>query len=58
MLDFFLQNTGTIAVGLLLAAAVCLAIYRIRQNRKKGRSACGCGCGCRDCPSVNKCHKK
>lgn len=56
MLDFLLHHGGTIAVGVLLAAAVCLIIIKMRRDRKKGRTACGCGC--KDCPSANICHKK
>ncbi|MCI8590367.1 MAG: FeoB-associated Cys-rich membrane protein [Clostridiales bacterium] len=56
MLDFLLDNGGTIAVGFLLAAAVCLIVLKMRRDRKKGRTACGCGC--QDCPSNHMCHKK
>lgn len=50
------MNFGTIAVCLLLAAAVALIIRRLVRNKKAGRTSCGCGCSA--CAMADKCHQK
>ncbi len=55
MLNFIIQNIGTIVVLLVLAAVVSLVIYKLCSDKKKGKSSCGCNCGC--CPNSQLCHK-
>ncbi|MDD2956512.1 MAG: FeoB-associated Cys-rich membrane protein [Oscillospiraceae bacterium] len=54
MLNFVLENWGTIAVALVLAATVALVLFRLIRNHRQGRSSCGCGCS--SCPMNGKCH--
>lgn len=56
MLDFLVNNWGTLLIGAVLAAAVVLAVFKLYRDRKKGKSSCGCGCS--SCPSSGLCHKK
>ena len=55
MLEGIMENAGTIAVSLLLAGLVGLIIFRLRKDRKQGKSSCGCQCG--SCPMSGCCHK-
>ncbi|RRD94416.1 FeoB-associated Cys-rich membrane protein [Clostridiales bacterium COT073_COT-073] len=45
MMEFIVQNGGTIFVLLLLIAMVVFVAYHLTQNHKQGKSSCGCGCG-------------
>ena len=55
MLDWFINNAATLAVGLILCAIVTgVIVYMIRQ-KKKGKSSCGCGCG--NCAMNGICHQ-
>ncbi len=56
MFDFLLNNWGSILIGLLVAAAVVLIIFKLRRDKKNHKSSCGCGCA--NCPSAGMCHKK
>ena len=56
MLEFFVQNWGTILVSAILLAVVILIVVKLYRDRKKGKSSCGCGC--ENCPSAGMCHKK
>ena len=53
-MSWFIENMGTIVVGLLLAAAVVAVICKMVSDKKKGKG--GCGCGCENCPSRGQCH--
>jgi hypothetical protein len=57
-MEFITQNIGTIAVLIVLAVIVGLVIFKMRKDKKEGKSGCGCGCGgCAmkdSCPSLNK----
>ncbi len=55
MIPFILDNAGTIAVALGLAAVVIAVIRVLRRDRKQGRSPCGGSCG--HCPMAGSCHK-
>ncbi len=55
MIPFILDNAGTIAVALGLAAVVIAVIRVLRRDRKQGRSLCGGSCG--HCPMAGSCHK-
>ena len=55
MLEWFAENAGTLVVSLLLTALVARIIFKLRRDRKQGKSSCGCNCGC--CPMAGTCHK-
>ena len=46
MIDFLIQNIGTVLVGVVLLIVIVLVVYSICRNKKKGG---GCS-GCADCP--------
>ncbi len=54
MMEFLLQNLGTIIVGAILALVLVAAFMKIRKDKKNGKG-CGCGCGCSGCPSAGMC---
>ena len=54
MLNFIIDNIGTIVVCLILAGIVGLAVRSLIVNKKKGKTSCGCGCA--NCPSAGICH--
>ena len=51
-----MDNAGTIAVTLLLAGVITAIIFKLRKERKQGKSSCGGTCGC--CPMAGSCHKQ
>ena len=51
-----MANAGTIAVSLLLTGIVTAIVFRLRKDRKQGKSSCGGTCGC--CPMAGSCHKQ
>ncbi|MBQ6563566.1 MAG: FeoB-associated Cys-rich membrane protein [Clostridiales bacterium] len=55
MLEWFNNNWGTLLVGIVLLAVVCLSIRNLWKDKKQGKSSCGCGCG--SCPMHGTCHK-
>lgn len=55
MLDFFTANLGTIVVGAVVLLIILFAAFRIRKDKKEGKS-CSCGCSCSGCPSAGMCH--
>ena len=55
-MEFLINNWGTILVGTVLAVVVCLIVFKLYRDRKKGRTSCGCGCS--NCPSSGVCHPK
>lgn len=55
MMEFLTQNGGTILVGLLILVGVVLAVKKIIQDKKNGKSGCGGNCG--GCPHSGICHK-
>ncbi len=46
----------TIILCVLLASAVAAIIYRLIQNKRKGKTSCGCGCS--SCSMQGICHEK
>lgn len=54
ILEFLIQNVGTIAVSLVLAFIVALLVWSLVKDKRAGRS--GCGGGCQGCPMSGKCH--
>lgn len=56
MLDFLLENIGTILVALALSLILSLVVVAMVKNKKKGISSCSGGCSC--CPFNGKCHSE
>jgi hypothetical protein len=55
MMDFILNNLGTLIVAAVLAVVLVLIIVKLARDRKKG--ACGgCYTSCDGCPSAGVCH--
>lgn len=55
MLDFLVQNLGTILVGAVVLAVVVSVLWKMVRDKKQGKSSCGCGCGgCSGCGGA--CH--
>ena len=50
------MTLGTAIAGLLLAAALVLAVRKIIKDRKDGKSSCGFGCN--GCAMRDTCHRK
>ena len=55
MIDWLIENLGTIFVTLILILIVGLVIYSMVRNKMKGKSSCGCSCS--SCPAGGMCHK-
>ncbi len=55
MINFLLNNIGTIAISLIILLVVSAIIIKLIKDKKKGKSSCGCGC--ENCPSAGMCHK-
>lgn len=57
MVEFLLQNWGTLVVGAVVLAAVFAIIFKMIKDKKEGRSSCSCGCGgCSGCGGSGCCH--
>ena len=54
MLDFFVNNWGTLLAGVIVLAVVILVIVKLIRDKKKGKKACGCDCG--HCAASAGCH--
>lgn len=52
MIDFIIQNIGSILIGLAVLAVIALIIVRMVKDSKSGKSV---GCGCESCHG--SCHK-
>lgn len=48
MIDFIIQNIGSIIIGLSVLAVISLIIVHMVKERKAGKSV-GCGCSCESC---------
>ena len=46
---------ATVIISLVLAAIVVGIIFKLRNDKKAGKSSCGCGCN--SCPMSGECHK-
>ena len=55
-MDWIVQNIGSLLVGGVLLMIVGVVIYRMRKDKKAGKSSCGCNCS--GCPMGGKCHEK
>ena len=44
MLDFFVNNWGTLLAGVIVLAVVILVIVKLIRDKKKGKKSCGCDC--------------
>jgi hypothetical protein len=55
MLEWLKENLLTIAILLVLAAAVFAIVFTMIRSKRKGRSSCGCNCA--HCPMSGKCHQ-
>lgn len=53
MLKFLSENWGTVLTAAVLILIIGGVVFKMRKDRKKGRSACGCNCP--DCPSAGAC---
>ena len=49
MLEWIKMNIGTIAVLLILLAAVALIIRKLVRDKKSGKPCSSCGCSCEGC---------
>lgn len=56
MIDFLMNNMGTIAVGTGLLALIAWIVIGMRKEKKAGKSSCGGSCSC--CPGSCACHKE
>lgn len=55
MLDFLVQNWGTLLVGAAVLAVVLAVLFKMVWDKKQGKSSCSCGCGgCSGCGGA--CH--
>lgn len=54
MIDFIVNNIGSIVVGALVVAMVAAITAKLVSDKKKGKSSCGGGCKC--CPNAGLCH--
>ncbi len=54
MLEFLISNMGTIIVLVVLLAVVGLIIFKMKKDKKQGKSSCGCKCS--GCPNSQFCH--
>lgn len=51
MIEFFIQNGGTILVSLILMLVVVFNVKKLCREKST------CGCSCKDCPSGGACCK-
>ena len=54
MLDFFINNWGTLLAGVIVLAVVILVIVKLIRDKKKGKKSCGCDWG--HCSVSAGCH--
>ncbi len=54
-MQFILENLGTIAVLAVLAAVTALVVFKLRKDKKAGKSPT-CGCDCGGCAMSGICH--
>jgi len=54
MLEFLINNLGTIAVALIVGLMLIFIALKIIKDKKSGKSSCGCGCS--SCPYSGRCH--
>lgn len=54
MLDWIVQNIGSVCIGAMLLILIGFVVYQMRKDKKAGKSACGSSCA--SCPMSGKCH--
>lgn len=54
MIEFIVNNIGSVIVGLAVLALIVLLLWKLISDKRKGKSSCGCGCG--SCPNAGLCH--
>lgn len=47
---------ATVIIGLITAAVIFAAAYRVYSDKKKGRTSCGCKCA--GCANAHICHSE
>ena len=58
MLLWLQMNAGTLAVSMVLVAAVGAIVGKLLRDRRAGRRACGCDCGsCAGCTMQGRCRE-
>ena len=56
MLQFLIENAGTIVLSVVLAGLVIAVVWNMIRRKKHGISSCSsCGCGCSSCSSEGGC---
>ena len=53
MIEFIINNIGTIIVAAILLLVVALIVIRLIKRTASGGTTCSCGCD--DCPSKRNC---
>jgi hypothetical protein len=56
MLDFAIQNLGSILIGLMLTGIVAAIVLHLLKTKKQGKCV-GCSCGCEGCGNSTACGK-
>ncbi len=56
MLTWLAANWGTLLVSLILIVLVMLITFKIKKDKKQGKSTCGCNCV--HCAMHGSCHFK
>lgn len=54
MINFLINNIGTIIVGLIVLAVLALIVAKMIRDKKHGNTSCGCGC--EHCQNSAYCH--
>lgn len=58
MLEFLMNNWGTIIVCALIVAAMAGLVYSLIKDKKKGKTCCGGCSGCAMSGSCSSAHSK
>ena len=45
MIEFLVNNIGTIVIAAMVLAVLCFAVRSIIKDKKKGQCSCGGNCG-------------
>lgn len=54
MIDFIVNNIGSIVVGLVVLTLLVLLSWKLISDKKQGKSSCGGACT--SCPNAGLCH--